>query len=60
MKNKTAKQQAKLAIQGALWGRMSDLIPEVDEIFESSSEKNKAEIKMHIQIYLVRIEKYIK
>jgi hypothetical protein len=60
MKNKTAKQQAKSAIQLALWGRMSDLISEVDENFESGSEKNKAEIKRHIQIYLDRIEKYIK
>ena len=58
-KRQTPKQQAKSAIQSALWGRMSDLIDEVDEEFESGSEKHRSEVKRQIQKYLDRIQKLI-
>jgi len=57
--NKTAKQIAKNRIQSAIWGRMTNLLDEADEELTHLTEKQRDEVKRHINIYLTLLNKLI-
>lgn len=58
-RKKTAKQIAKDRIQGAIWGRMTNLLDEADDELTHLTEKQREEVKRHLNIYLTRLDKAI-